>query len=124
MHALFERLKLRDLLARGGQSNIYRAMHNERPLVFKCFFNRLDEEHEAQTLLRICHPVIPLIIGRSIEEKYPGLVMEYIPGPSLRCLLNYLADARLFLSMNAVGYLSLSLLSALRVIHAEGIIHN
>lgn len=117
-------LKLIALLAQGGQANLYLGRSLGRLVVFKCFLAPWDDSRESFSLQKLRHPLVPRVIGRSLDLEYPGLVVEYFPGSNLRLVLNYLADTGRLLSLAALSYIGSSLFKGLDYIHSQGIIHN
>ena len=87
--------RLEDFLGEGGMAVVYKAMHTsiERPVVIKVMQGRLmgnDKsvkrfELECKLTAKISHPnVVSVFDVGFVNGNQPYLVMEYIPGESLR----------------------------------------
>src|SRR5687768_5998698 len=83
------------LLGRGGMASVFRVRHDElgthyalklldmtSPIVRE----RLIEEGRMQSRLR--HPNVVSVFDVVVHESCPGLVMEYVDGPSLHLLIH------------------------------------
>jgi serine/threonine protein kinase len=117
-------------LSMGGQARVYRA-HDQhlamRDVVIKVMRAEGRRNHwlksrfekEMQALARIDHPgVVGILDVGELEDGSPFLVIQYIPGVSLRELLSHgpLAPARAAGILRQMG-------SALSAAHAAGVAH-
>jgi serine/threonine protein kinase len=129
-HVLSDRYRIERQLATGGQALVYLAhdLHlMMRPVVIKVMrvegrrnrWLKSRFEREMQALARIDHPgVVGIVDVGELEDGSPFLVIQYVPGMSLRELLSQgaIPPAR------AVGILR-QMGSALRAAHAAGVAH-
>jgi eukaryotic-like serine/threonine-protein kinase len=76
-------------------------------------------EREAQATSEIIHPNVVRTLDFSMGAPHPFLVMEYVPGPDLKALLN---EHRRFTQEQAVTY-AVQLLAGLNAIHLTGMVH-
>jgi serine/threonine protein kinase len=114
-------------LARGGMAAVWLAndVILERPVAIKVLSDTLagDSEfltrfrREAQVAARLSHPNLVSVYDFDAGEERPYLVMEYVPGGDLRERLTE-GDEGI-----DVERLAAELLSALRHIHAAGVLH-
>jgi len=84
-------------LASGGMADVYKAldMQLERFVAIKIIRREYEDQElfvkrfirEAKIVAKLTHPNIVRIIDFGYEEKTPYLVMEYIPGGTLKDLL-------------------------------------
>ena len=129
-HVLSDRYRIERQLATGGQALVYLAhdLHlMMRPVVIKVMraegrWNRWLKsrfEREMQALSRIDHPgVVGMLDVGALEDGSPFLVIQHVPGMSLRELLSQgpVLPARAAGILRQIG-------SALRAAHAAGIAH-
>jgi serine/threonine-protein kinase len=120
----------RDLLGRGGVGDVYRGMDLDtgqavaikalRPEVVTYDPDVLPRfVREGEALRHLNHPNIVKIVDAVEERGRHYLVMEYVPGGSLRRLLE--AEGRL--SIERVLDMGLDLADALTRAHRLGIVH-
>jgi hypothetical protein len=84
--------RLHRLLGKGGFAEVYLAEHLylNTSAAIKVLQATLDEEEErlflteAQTIARLAHPNIVRVRDFAIERSVPFLVMDYVPGGTLR----------------------------------------
>jgi len=118
------RYELLELVGRGGTADTYRARDAvlSRDVAIKVLVDRSDEVNErfvreAQDMARLNHPRIVSVYDVGQEDGFSFIVMEFVPGKTLRDLeggsINY---------KQALGYL-VDVLEALDYAHAQGIIH-
>lgn len=120
----------RDLLGRGGMGDVFRGLDQQtnKTVAIKVlkpdivsenpeFVMRFEREGEA--LRQLAHPNIVNMIMAIAEEGRHYLIMEFIPGGSLRDLLNKQPK----LPMHHVIHIGLGLADALARAHDLGIIH-
>ena len=128
-HVLKDRYRIDSELATGGQALVYRAtdLLLTRPVVIKVMkvegrrnqWLKSRFEQEMQALARIDHPgVVGILDVGDLDDGSPFLVIQYIPGTSLRQALSNgpLPPARVASLLRQIG-------SALRAAHREGIAH-
>jgi DNA-binding SARP family transcriptional activator/pimeloyl-ACP methyl ester carboxylesterase/tRNA A-37 threonylcarbamoyl transferase component Bud32 len=125
-----ERYVREELLAVGGQGRLYKGLDREtgRPVVIKYLRPELVQRHpdmlarfqqEAQALRQLSHPNIVCILDVVQPPGEYGLVMDYVPGGSLRDLL----DRGGRLPLDRALHIGLELADALSRAHHLGIIH-
>lgn len=119
------RYRLESLMARGGMGDVYEAVEADtgEPVVVKALRGTeptdLDRfASESLALERLEHPAVVALRDRGEHEGIPYLVMERIPGPSLR---RAIADGPL--PADRVAGIGRDLASALAYAHGRGIIH-
>lgn len=77
-------------------------------------------QHEKEALIRLDHPnIVRILDSGTLSDGNPFMVMEYIPGHSLRRLLSERRD----LSFEFCAHIIESVTSALGAAHAEKILH-
>jgi serine/threonine protein kinase len=76
-------------------------------------------QREARSLSAITHPAIPRLYESGVMDGYHYMVREFFPGKTLRQQLD---QKKRFPPAEATGIIT-QLLSALQVIHEQGIIH-
>ncbi len=118
--------RLLRLLGRGGFADVYLGKDVRRQMLVavKVFHERLTDHNLKQflneaRLFRLKHPHIVQLLDFGIEDDNPYLVMDYVPGGSLRRL--HPKGTRLPLSL-IVSYVT-QVASALQYAHEEGIVH-
>lgn len=127
------RYLIEEVLGSGGFSLVFRASDkrlNGAPVAIKVLHERLQKSsdrdefermfrREIDALNRINHPGVVCVfdVGQTYDGR-PYLVMQYIPGESLRSVLR---SQRL--SLERVGNLIRQIASALTAAHAQGVIH-
>src|SRR6266545_4306457 len=125
-----QRYLLEEHLAEGGQSEVFRGRDQltGQPVAIKWLKTDLAERHpdlvarfvrEGAALRRLNHPNIVGILDTFEHAGRYAIVMEYVPGGSLRALLE---QARR-LPLSQVLALGLELADALSRAHHLGIIH-
>ncbi len=123
------RYRIGGLVARGGMATVYRAIDErlERPVAIKIirpgqagreqFTERF--EREAKAVARIAHPNVVGVYDQGRHDGLPYLVMEYVPGRTLRDLLT---ERRRFSPAEALDVL-VPILAALSAAHRAGLVH-
>ncbi|MBT3217502.1 MAG: protein kinase [Proteobacteria bacterium] len=120
-----DRYTVEKVLGRGGMAIVYRVRHNQlntrhalKLLVLPTgpVRQRLLQEGRLQAKLR--HPNIVSVSDVLIVDDAPGLVMEYVSGPSLR---EYLSSRRL--TIEQVDELGRGILQAVAFAHDQGFVH-
>lgn len=123
------RFDLREEIGRGAWSIVIKAYDRELDeiVALKILPARISDDpamielfkNEARLARRLSHPKIVRIydIGEEAARKY--ISMEYIPGRSLRAIL----DERRYLPPLEVIFLSLQIADALSYAHSQGVLH-
>ena len=119
------RFTLEKLLGRGGVAHVYLVRHNELgslhglkvlQMPFGMHRDRLLREGQVQSMLD--HPNIVNVTDVVDLDGAPGLVMEFIRGPSLD---GYLESARL--SLDQTDVLGRGILAGVACAHERGLVH-
>ena len=120
-------------LGEGGMGLVYKArdLKLDRLVALKFLATRLlpsDSAHarflqEAHAISALNHPNIATIYAIEELEEQPVLVLEYLPGGTLRSLVNRYRDAGSHLSVDyAISY-GLQMALGLSHAHRHGIVH-
>ncbi len=123
------RYQVRSRIARGGMATVYLAtdLRLERRVAIKVMHGHLADDsqykarfiQEARSAARLAHPNVVNVYDQGQDADTAYLVMEYLPGITLRDLLNEhptLTNEQAFDIMEAV-------LSGLAAAHRNGIVH-
>ncbi|MBC7336433.1 MAG: serine/threonine protein kinase, partial [Clostridia bacterium] len=126
---LGKRYRITEPLGSGGMAVVYKGedLLLGRPVTIKILREQYAGDQafvarfrqEAQAVARLSHPNIVSIYDVGEEGPYHYLVMEYVPGWTLKELLRQRAPLPV---AEAIG-LMIQLLDALEHAHANGIIH-
>ncbi len=99
------RYRVTERIARGGMATVYRGtdLRLDRPIAVKMLDLGLfaasdlagkladaiaaDLQREAKTIARLSHPNVVAVFDHGVHAGHPYLVMEYVPGRTLRGLL-------------------------------------
>jgi hypothetical protein len=121
----YDRFEVEEILGQGGMATVYRVRHTTLgslhalkvlDLPFPSIRARLVQEGRVQARLR--HPHIVAVTDLIEVEGSPGLIMEYVHGPTLQAWLHdNRADAA-----TAARVMS-GILDAVAFAHREGLIH-
>ncbi|PRZ14581.1 protein kinase domain-containing protein [Nesterenkonia sandarakina] len=123
-----DRYVIEERIARGGMSTVYRAQDHRlgREVALKVLFPHMAEdrkvvdrfEQEARNSALIAHPNVVQVLDQGQSRETAYLVMEYVPGATLRTLLKHGAmTPRL-----ALTYMD-SILQGLAAAHRAGLVH-
>lgn len=125
---LDDRYELLEVIGDGGVGMVYRArrVNLERMVAVKVLHESLVEEagfvgrfqREAVAMSRLYHPHCVAVIDSGVYESRPYLVLEYLPGQTIRQLLE---NGRLD-PLRAVQ-IALQLLETLEYFHGHHVIH-
>ncbi|VTS05943.1 serine/threonine-protein kinase [Tuwongella immobilis] len=122
---LHQRYRLESVLGRGGVGVVYLAEDTRlnRKVAVKLLRNPDDEmmrrfTTEAQALSRIHNPYIVQIYDHVIQDGMPFLVMEYLPGSTLRRSISNVPQ-----SQRSAAQLVAKLAQGVQAAHDVGIIH-
>jgi eukaryotic-like serine/threonine-protein kinase len=123
------RYQVEALVARGGMATVYLATDTrlERRVALKVMHADLARDEgfvnrfigEAKAVARLSHPNVVAVFDQGSDGQYLYLAMEYLPGRTLRGLLD---DRGWFTPHEALGIM-VPLLSGLAAAHASGIVH-
>jgi Tol biopolymer transport system component/serine/threonine protein kinase len=121
--------KLLDLLGEGGMGLVFRAedLELEREVALKCLSPDLVADpdchrrflHEARAASKVSHPNIVQVYEAFEAHGYPWIAMQYVAG---RDLGSQLADGGRLPVEKTLRY-GEDLAAALKVAHAQGILH-
>ena len=119
------RYTVEEMVGEGGMATVFRVRHNELHatyalkvlnLVSDAIQRRLVQEGRVQARLR--HPnILPVTDILDVDGR-PGLIMEYVDGPSLEA---HLAPRRL--PLDEADQLARGILSAVVFAHGQGCVH-
>ncbi len=125
--------RLLERLGRGGMAEVYRAFQPnlEREVAVKVMRGYLAEDadfvgrfkREAKAIATLRHPHIVQVYDFDVEGEVYYMVMEYIPGETLKARLERLNAAGQRMTMSEVSEVLGPLCSALDYAHAQGRIH-
>ena len=123
------RYQVRSRIARGGMATVYLAtdLRLERRVAIKIMHGHLADDasfkerfvQEARSAARLAHPNVVNVFDQGQDDDSAYLVMEYLPGITLRELLQ---DHRVLTTEQAMDILE-AVLSGLAAAHAAGIVH-
>lgn len=116
-------------VARGGMATVYQAIDQrlERPVAIKIMHPHLAEDEEftkrfiqeARQAARLAHPNIVNVFDQGQEGAITFIVMEYLPGITLRELLNDFGALTAAQTLDIVK----AVLFGLDAAHTAGIVH-
>jgi serine/threonine-protein kinase len=123
------RYQVRSRIARGGMATVYLAtdLRLERRVAVKVMHGHLAEEEsfkqrfiqEARSAARLAHPNVVNVFDQGQDADSAYLVMEYLPGITLRDLLQEYGS----LTSEQTLDISEAVLSGLAAAHKSGIVH-
>lgn len=123
------RYLVRSRIARGGMSTVYLATDTrlDRDVALKVLYPHLAAdrgfldrfEREAKSAARLSHPHVVGVLDQGIEESLAYLVMEYVPGHTLRDVLN----ERTRLSPRLALAMMDAVVDGLAAAHEAGLVH-
>lgn len=123
------RYRIESRIARGGMAKVYLADDTrlERQVAIKIMHDHLTDDgdyaakfiREARHTARLAHPNIMSVFDQGHVDDTLYLVMEYLPGMTLRDLLNDFGTLTIEQSLD----ITQAILQALSVAHREGILH-
>jgi serine/threonine protein kinase len=127
------RYQLESLLGQGGMSTVYKATdpNLKRTVAVKLihpylatdpiFVSRFEEEAEAVARLR--HPNIVQVFDFSHEEDQYYMVLEYVPGQTLKRYLEQLGRQKQSFPIPVAINIAIRLCQAVDYAHRQGLIH-
>ena len=128
-HVIDRRYFVEDKIARGGMATVYRALDYrlERPVAIKVMHPHLavDDQftkrfiQEARQAARLAHPNIVNVFDQGQDGDFTYIVMEYLPGITLRQLLNDFHTLTWEQTLDVVK----AVLNGLDAAHSAGIVH-
>jgi serine/threonine-protein kinase len=123
------RYRIESRIARGGMAKVYLAEDTrlQRQVAIKIMHDHLTDDgdyavkfiREARHTARLAHPNIMSVFDQGHVDDTLYLVMEYLPGMTLRDLLNDFGTLTVEQSLD----ITQAILQALSVAHREGILH-
>ena len=121
------RYEIMSKIARGGMATVYRAQDRRlrRVVAIKLMHENHDEEllrrfdTEAQSAARLVSPHIVSVFDQGVEDDRPFIVMEYVPGCTLRHVITRQAPLPAHLALEYLESISCALASA----HNDGLLH-
>ncbi|WP_394552158.1 Stk1 family PASTA domain-containing Ser/Thr kinase [Agromyces sp. MMS24-JH15] len=123
------RYQVRSRIARGGMATVYLAtdLRLERRVAIKVMHGHLADDNtfktrfvqEARSAARLAHPNVVNVFDQGQDDDMAYLVMEYLPGITLRELLK---DYRRLTPEQAVDIMD-AVLAGLAAAHKAGIVH-
>lgn len=122
------RYRLERLIARGGMADVYEAQDErlDRIVAVKIITNAavagFDVKafaNEAKTIARLSHPNVVAVFDQGVHQGLPYVVMEYVPGTTLRDLLNRRRRLRIDEAVELCG----QVLDGLQAAHDAGLVH-
>ena len=124
-----QRYLIEDRIARGGMAAVYRGLDYrlERPVAVKIMHPHLaEDEHftqrfiqEARQAARLAHPNIVNVFDQGQDGQTTFIVMEYLPGITLRELLRDFGQLTPAQTIDVVK----AVLQGLDAAHSAGIVH-
>lgn len=123
------RYQVRSRIARGGMATVYLAtdLRLERRVAVKVMHHHLADDtqyklrfiQEARSAARLAHPNVVNVYDQGQDDETAYLVMEYLPGITLRDLLN---EHKILTTEQAMDIME-AVLSGLAAAHRGGIVH-
>ena len=124
-----QRYLIEDRIARGGMAAVYRGLDYrlDRPVAVKIMHPHLaEDEHftgrfiqEARQAARLAHPNIVNVFDQGQDGQITFIVMEYLPGITLRELLRDFGQLTPSQAIDVVK----AILQGLDAAHSAGIVH-
>ncbi len=124
-----ERYRVLSRIAHGGMSTVYLAedIRLERNVALKVLYPHLADddsfvdrfEREAKSAARLSHPHVVGVLDQGVDGDLAYLVMEYVPGRTLRELL----EERRTLTPKAAFAILDPVIAGLGAAHDAGLIH-
>jgi eukaryotic-like serine/threonine-protein kinase len=127
--SLDARYRVDALIARGGMASVYLATDTrlERRVAVKVIHPHLADdpalaarfEHEARAAARLSHPDVVSVYDQGTDGAHAFLVMEYVPGATLRDVLRDRGRLELEEAFAVMDHV----LAALAAAHEAGLVH-
>ena len=123
------RYQIRSRIARGGMASVYLAtdLRLERRVAIKVMHGHLADDskfkerfiQEARSAARLAHPNVVNVFDQGQDSDMAYLVMEYLPGITLRDLLQ---DHKILTTEQTLDIME-AVLAGLAAAHKAGIVH-
>jgi serine/threonine-protein kinase len=123
------RYQVRSRIARGGMATVYLAtdLRLERRVAIKVMHGHLADDNEykarfiqeARSAARLAHPNVVNVYDQGQDDDTAYLVMEYLPGITLRDLLQ---EHKVLTTVQSMDIME-AILSGLAAAHKNGIVH-
>ena len=123
------RYQVRSRIARGGMATVYLAtdLRLERQVALKVMHSHLTDDtafrdrfiQEARSAARLAHPNVVNVFDQGTDGELAYLVMEYLPGITLRELLQEHGQLTTVQTIDVAD----AILSGLSAAHRAGIVH-
>ena len=123
------RYQIQSRIARGGMATVYVAtdLRLERRVALKVMHGHLADDvsfrerfiQEARSAARLAHPNVVNVFDQGQDSEMAYLVMEYLPGITLRDLL---VEHRMLTSAQTIDIME-AVLGGLAAAHKAGIVH-
>jgi serine/threonine protein kinase len=131
------RYEIQDRIGRGGMAVVYKGWDTtlERPVAVKVLHEHLTEdkdfrsrfEREAKVVASLDHPNIVQVYDFAMMERNKQticyMVMKFIPGQSLKALMEADAEKRERLTLSEITNIMTGVCSALDFAHSRGMVH-
>lgn len=126
-----ERYEIVEVISSGQNTSVFKAHHIllDKPVAIKVMFIRMEKDEnlflrfkrEASTAAKLRHVNICALEDFWFsEDRYPYIVMEYIPG---KTVVKYMAEGERRLSVEHASGIVMQVCEALEYAHNQGIIH-
>ena len=125
--------QITELLGRGAMAEVYKAFHPtlERDVAIKVIHPRLADDpnsafrfrREAKVVAALRHPSIVQVYDFEVEGDTLYMVMEFVPGESLREQLAGLHDGGDWMTLNKALHLFRPIVQAVAYAHSRGVVH-
>ncbi len=132
-HKIGGRYQVDELLGRGGMSEVYKAMdpNLKRVVAVKLIHSHLSDdpefvrrfETEAAAVAQLRHPNIIQVFDFDNEDGDYYMVLEFVPGETLKERLSRLNDQGRLISLKEVVHIGASVCDAISYAHKRGMIH-
>lgn len=133
---LNKRYRLDELIGKGGAAAVYRGydlaldhLIAVKVLLLEGITGRATESEfkhhlrsEARAAMRLSHPLIARVYTYQPQDPWEYLIMEFVPGRTLRALARARKQRRL--EVHETIQIGLEVLEALAYAHEQGVIHN
>src|SRR5690242_529745 len=133
MPEMIDHYRIDNMLGQGGMGVVYQATDTnlQRPVAIKVMHPHLALQpefrqrflQEARAAASLDHPNIIRVFDSGFRDQELFMVMELIPGGSLRDYLQHLRLRRTYLDLSEVADLTAQVARALEYAHQRGMIH-
>ncbi|MFN2153047.1 MAG: serine/threonine protein kinase, partial [Anaerolineales bacterium] len=132
-YSLNNRYQVKELLGQGGMSSVYRAYDPQlrRDVAIKIIHPHLSDdpkfvrrfEEEAAAVARLRHPNIRQVFDSGHDADTFYMVLEFLPGETLKERLNSYAQDHQLMPLNEVITITQQICEAVAYAHRHGVIH-